>query len=93
MPAITKTSDSLIGSLCREVDRMRQRYSQLAALSRTCSNPGLLQRLKAEWLQLEQRREELLSTARRWRQQRCCSDALGLEFLIELCERRGTAAQ
>jgi len=93
MAAITKTSDSLIGSLCREVDRMRQRCSQLATLIRTCSNPGLLQRLKAEWLQLELGREELLNMARRWREQRCCSDALGLEFLIELCERRWPAAK
>ena len=87
MPAQTSTSDSVIGSLCREVDGIRQRCSQLLTAMRFCQNSGLLHRLRLELQQLQNRRRELLATARLWHQRRSVSDDLALEFLIEISSR------
>lgn len=87
MTAQTSTSDSVIGSLCREVNGIRQRCRMVLMAMRFCQNAGLLQRLQLELLQLDDRRRELLATARHWRQRRCLSDDLALEFLIEISSR------
>jgi hypothetical protein len=87
MAAQISTSDSVIGSLCREVDGIRQRCSQLLAAMRVCQDTGLLHRLRRELQQLQDRRHALLDAARHWRQQRCVSDDLALEFLIEISSR------
>jgi hypothetical protein len=87
MAAQTSTSDSVIGSLCREVDGIRQRCHQLLTAMRFCRDSRLLQRLRLELQQLQHRRRELLATAQLWRQRRSVSDDLALEFLIEISSR------
>lgn len=91
MAAQISTSDSVIGSLCREVIGIRQRCQMVLTAMRCCRNAALLQRLQLELLQLDERRRELLVTARHWRQRRCLSDDLALEFLIEISSRPVTA--
>lgn len=87
MAATISTSDSVIGSLCREVDAIRQRCTHLLIAMRCCQDSCLLDRLRLELQQLQARRRTLLATARRWRQQRCLLDDLALEFLIEISSR------
>jgi hypothetical protein len=87
MAYLTSTSDSVIGSLCREVDGIRHLCSQLLMAMRSCQDRVLLQRLRSELQALQERRSGLLATARRWRQQNSLSDDLAVEFLIEICSR------
>lgn len=86
MSASTATSDSVIGSLCREADAIRHRCSHLITAMERCQNQCLLARLQRELLQLQQRRHVLLDSARTW-QRRGAHDPLGLAFLIEMCSR------
>jgi hypothetical protein len=77
----------MVGSLCREVDGIRRRASQLLLAMRSCQDAALSQRLGLELSQLQQRRGELLRTARTWRNQSVVKDELALEFLIEIANR------
>ncbi|MCX5952314.1 MAG: hypothetical protein NTZ40_02200 [Cyanobacteria bacterium] len=80
-------ADSMVGSLCREVDGIRRRASQLLLAMRSCQDAALSQRLGLELSQLQQRRGELLRSARTWRNQSVVKDELALEFLIEIANR------
>ena len=82
-------SDSVIGSLCREVDAIRQRCRQLTGAMERCQNRCLLCRLQRELVQLQQRRLALLDSACNW-QRRGVGDPLALAFLIEMCQRSAT---
>lgn len=77
----------MVGSLCREVDGIRRRASQLLLAMRTCQDAALSRRLGVELGQLQLRRSELLRTARAWSKQTAVKDELALEFLIELANR------
>lgn len=77
----------MVGSLCREVDGIRRRASQLLLAMRSCQDAALSQRLGLELSQLQQRRGELLRSARTWRNQSVVKDELALEFLIEIANR------
>lgn len=81
-----RTSDSVVASLCREVDAIRQRSRVLTQAMARCQNGGLLQRLRRDLAQMQARRRELLATARAW-QRRGAADPLGMAFLIEMCSR------
>jgi hypothetical protein len=86
LPPSLHTADSLMASLCREVAAIRQRASQLLAAMGSCQDSRLFQRLRQELQQLQERRRELLESARAWRR-RGVGDALALEFLIEISSR------
>lgn len=79
-------SDTLIGSLCREVDAIRHRSRQLALAMERCQNHCLLCRLKRELALLQQRRLTLLEMVRNWPRQGI-RDPLALAFLLEMCQR------
>ena len=49
----------MVGSLCREVDGIRRRASQLLLAMRSCQDAALSRRLGVELRQLQQRRSEL----------------------------------
>ncbi|MFM2172839.1 MAG: hypothetical protein RLZZ54_766 [Cyanobacteriota bacterium] len=87
MTALSCTSDSLVGSLCREAERIRNRCIQVSAILQSCQDAALSRRLNLECLYLRNRRQELLTTAERWRRRKQALDALMLDFLIELCRR------
>ena len=80
-------ADTLMGSLCREVDGIRGRASQLMMAMRSCQDAALSHRLGMELGQLQRRRSELLRSARAWRQHFGVNDDLALEFLIEIAHR------
>ena len=86
LSATVRSSDSVIGSLCREVDATRRRCHQVEASMHRCQDRGLLLRLGRERDQLQARRRELLATARAWRR-RDVADPLALDVLIELSRR------
>ena len=77
----------MVGSLCREVDGIRRRASQLLEAMRSCQDAALSRRLGRELGQLQQRRGELQRTARAWSKQSGVKDELALEFLIEIAHR------
>lgn len=81
-----RTGDSLIASLCREIDRARQRGRQLQSCMLRCQDPGLFTRLRLELEQLQRRRQTVADCARAWRHQGV-GDPLALAFLQELCRR------
>ncbi len=85
-PVFSLRSESLLGSLCREVDQLRGRARQLSTSLERCQDRSLLLRLGRERIQLARRRQELLEIARSWHR-RGDGDALAIEFLIELASR------
>ncbi|MEB3320780.1 MAG: hypothetical protein VKI63_07570 [Cyanobium sp.] len=86
MPSCVTTGDSLIASLCREVDGLRQRSGQLHDCMQRCQDSRLFTRLRLELDQLQRRRRTLQECARSWRREQL-RDPLALEFLLELCSR------
>lgn len=80
------SSDSLIGSLCREAATIRAHTGQICTATAHCQDPQLLNRLERERRRLQRRRDELKTIAHQLRQQRGI-DRLALDFLIELCSR------
>lgn len=86
MSARICTSDSLIGSLCREAASLRAHACQIRSSAARCRDPLLLQRLTAEEGHLQRRRHAILHTARGW-ERGPLRDSLALAFLIELCRR------
>ncbi|MBM5825214.1 MAG: hypothetical protein FJ054_07610 [Cyanobacteria bacterium M_surface_10_m2_119] len=85
-PQAVRTSDSLLASLCREVEAVRQRSQQLRAAIDRCQHQGLLARLRADLAGLQARRLELQALARGW-QRRGGADPLALAFLVEISSR------
>ncbi len=86
MAAITQPSDSLVGSLCREMDTLRRSWRHLAGDISRCREDRLLLRLQLERLVVLRRRLELQQAARQLRQARL-GDPLAVEFLLELTAR------
>lgn len=86
MDATISTADSLIGSLCRESDSLRQRMAQLQQTLQRCGSKALAARLRQEHQGLAERRGQLRSLARNWQRQ-AHVDQLAVAFLLELCER------
>lgn len=86
MHTSVRTGDSLLASLCREIDRIRQRGRQLQSCMRRCQDPGLFTRLRLELEQLQRRRQTVADCACAWRNQGV-GDPLAVAFLVELCRR------
>ncbi|MEB3331509.1 MAG: hypothetical protein VKI83_03320 [Synechococcaceae cyanobacterium] len=86
LDATISTADSLIGSLCRESDNLRQQMAQLQSASQRCRSTALAARLQQELDGLAERRRQLRNLARDWQRQPRC-DRLAVAFLLELCER------
>ena len=86
MAPVTATADSLIGSLCREVDGLRQRSAQTLLAMRHCQDHRLLERLQRQVLQQENRRQAIRAAARSYQRQGL-GDGLAIALLIELTSR------
>jgi hypothetical protein len=86
MAVASLCAESVIGSLCREMDRIRGRAAVVLAGLISCQNEGLRLRLRHEWDQLQQRRASILRLAWGWRGS-ACVDPLCVEFLMEVCRR------
>ena len=80
-------SDSLIGSLCREVESINYRIKDLLNSIKNSRNANLKIRLENELKTLHKRRAEVLNTAMLWfRNDKF--DNFSLEFLIEISKRK-----
>ena len=86
MKDLVTTSDSVIASLCREVDGIRHRCSSLLEAMAKCNDDNLSCRLKNEFQQLSNRRSRLLEIAKAM-QFKGFDDKLSIEFLIEISSR------
>lgn len=86
MATTTQTSESLIGSLCREMAHLRQSWRLLNGHLNTCCDTRLRLRLSQEATRLQCRRQEI---------QRLAGtlaglplhDPLGAAFLVEIAGR------
>ncbi len=79
--------ESLVTSLCWEMDRLRRRAGQVVAGLERCQDPQLFERLRQELRQLGGRREELQRVAGLLRRRLPVQDGLSLDFLQELTRR------
>lgn len=84
---MAKPSDSLVASLCREMDQLRGRVAQVIADLGRCQEERLLQRLQRELQQLVLRRQELQASAKALRCSGGLRDSLAVAFLDELTRR------
>jgi hypothetical protein len=80
-------AESLVTSLCWEMDRLRRRAGQVVAGLERCQDPQLFERLRQELRQLGGRREELQRVAGLLRRRLRVQDGLTLAFLEELTRR------
>ncbi len=78
-------SDTLIGSLCREIEYIRQRYKNVNCSLINCNNNILRNRLKKEIIDLKERRTELIEISNCFKNS--CKGNLSTLFLYELCTR------
>ena len=79
-------SDSLISSLCREIEKNRNRYLSIKNALRTTHNDVLSMRLKNELHILKQRHEELRISALALKDV-LSPHSLSIDFLVELSNR------
>ena len=78
-------SESLIGSLCREIEYIRQRYKNVS-ISHSISKDKLLrERLLDEILNLKQRRMELIEISNEFNN--TYQSSLSAMLFYELCQR------
>jgi hypothetical protein len=79
--------ESLVASLCRELDRLRRRAAQVLADLERCQDPLLFERLRQELRQLGGRRKELQRATGLLRANAGVQDHVSLAFLEELARR------
>jgi len=79
-------SDSLIGSLCRELEFIKQRYMAVNSSLNLCKNNLLKSRLDNELTSLRARKEEINKIACQFVDKNK-SSSLSILFLIEMCRR------
>ena len=78
-------SDSLIGSLCREIEYIRQRYKNVSISHSNSKDKLLRERLLNEILNLKQRRLELIELSNEFNNTSQAS--LSAMLFYELCKR------
>ena len=86
VPSTRRPSDSLVGSLCWEVDGLRRRASQVLEGIGRCHDGPLLERLRRELASLQGRHRELQRTARSLAVS-TPRDSLSVALLLELTRR------
>ena len=84
--ATENTSESLLGSLCKEVHSIRSRSRNLIESMVNCNDSLLLIRLKNEFKYLQERRKELLKSAKGIKSLNL-KDNTSIDVLIEICAR------
>ncbi|KGG15201.1 MULTISPECIES: hypothetical protein [unclassified Prochlorococcus] len=78
-------SDSLIGSLCREIEYIRHRYKTVTISLQNSKDKILRERLLNEIISLKQRRLELIDISEQFRSK--FQSSISKLFLYELCNR------
>ena len=86
MKVTLETSESLIGSLCREMEYIRNRYLIIKAVLKTAKDTYLKERLNLELDNLLSRKDELISVTKGL-QSTSEEGNLSILFLMEICQR------
>ena len=82
-------SDSIVGSLCREIDYLQSRSTSIIRSLNTCQSNTLIKRLKEELSSHKERLESIQKISKSMLNKNN-PDELSIEFLIEMSNRRLT---
>ena len=84
-------SESIVLSLCKEIEYIKNRSKNINNSLKTCHNQSLTKRLRIELHKLNQNRLKILSIAESMLKQN--SDDLSFEFLLEITKRSNSFQQ
>ena len=84
-------SDSLILSLCKEIEYIKSRSKNINISLRTCNNKSLSKRLRLELEKLNQNRLKILTISESMFKNN--SKDLSIEFLLEITKRSNSFQQ
>ena len=90
-PYIYSYSDSLVISLCKEVEYIRSRSKNIKNSLKTCHNKVLSKRLILELEKLNKKRIKILNISENLFNKN--SNDLSLEFLLEITKRSNSLQQ
>ncbi len=80
-------SDSIVGSLCREIEYIKSRSRSINSSISNCQSISLIKRLKKELICLNKRLNSIQDISQSMLIKKNC-DQLSIEFLIELSNRK-----
>ena len=86
MVRISTNSDSLIGSLCREIDYIQTRGKIIKMYLTNCKSKALIKRLNKELTGLNNRKISIYGLCKEI-ENNYINESLSLNFLIEVCKR------
>ena len=84
-------SESLVLSLCKEIEYIKNRSKNINFSLKTCQNKTLSTRLKIELNKLDKNRLKILNVSENILKMKC--NELTFEFLIELIKRSNSLQQ
>ena len=84
-------SESIVFSLCKEIEFIKIRSKNINSSLKTCQNKSLSKRLKIELDKLNKKRLKILSISERMFKTN--SQDLSLEFLLEITKRSNSFQQ
>ena len=85
------SSESLVLSLCKEVEYIKSRSKNIINSLRTCQNKILTTRLRSELNSLNKSRQKILSISENMFIRNC--DELSFELLLEITKRSNSYQQ
>ena len=88
---IFSSSESLVLSLCKEIEYIKSRTKNINFALKTCKNKALLRRLSAELTKLNKNRLKILSISQIMIKSNC--NELSFQFLLELTKRSNSFQQ
>ncbi len=87
MSNTTYISDSIVGSLCREIEYINSRSSSINESLNNCQSRSLIKRLKQELLSLSSRLDSIKNISKSMLDKNT-EDKLSIEFLNEISNRK-----
>ncbi len=84
-------SESIVLSLCKEIEYIRSRSNNINSSLKTCHNEKLSRRLKIELEKLNKKRLKILNISEKMFKKN--SQNLSLEFLLEITKRSNSLQQ
>ena len=84
-------SESLVLTLCKEIEYIKNRSKNINYSLRTCQNKSLSKRLKLELNKLNNKKLKILNISERMFKKNC--NELSIEFLFEITKRSNSFQQ
>ena len=84
-------SESLVLTLCKEIEYIKNRSKNINYSLRTCQNKSLSKRLKLELNKLNNNKLKILNISERMFKKNC--NELSIEFLFEITKRSNSFQQ